>query len=107
MVETAIASDQAVDDLREICKLLEGAFGCRKLVYQALIIFELHTECLTSRGARSSGRGDKIKGAIAKPKLLRQLGSASIRLGLSGLRLSSHTVGTLVASCAPTRSFCQ
>ena len=33
--------------------------------------------------------------AIAKPKLLRQLGSASIRLGLSGLRLSSHAVATL------------
>lgn len=52
---TAIASDQAADDLRGICKLLEGAFGCHKLVYQPLIVFESHTERLTSRGARSSG----------------------------------------------------
>ena len=38
--------------------------------------------------------------AIAKPKLLRQLGSASIRLGLSGLWLSSHAVATLPPTMA-------
>jgi hypothetical protein len=30
--------------------------------------------------------------AIAKPKLLQQLGSASIQLSLSGLQLASHAV---------------
>ena len=51
----ARASDQAVNDLRGICKLLEGAFRCHKLVYQPLIMIESHTECLTSRRVRSSG----------------------------------------------------
>ena len=46
MVETAIASDPAVDDLRKICKFLEGTFGCCKLVYQPLIIFEYKPRAL-------------------------------------------------------------
>lgn len=33
----AIASDQAVNNVHQICKLLEDTFRCCKLVYQALL----------------------------------------------------------------------
>ena len=48
----ARASDQAINNLH---KHLEGAFRCRKLVYQPLIMIESHTECLTSRRVWLSG----------------------------------------------------